>query len=75
MKQQKWITIKDQLYSTWNPAQRHVAAWMGGEFGGRMDTCTCKAESLPCSPETVTTLLIGYITTQNKKFKKRKERK
>jgi len=27
---------------------------------GRMDTCMCMAKSLPCSPETITTLLIGY---------------
>ena len=27
---------------------------------GRMDTCICMAESLPCSPETITTLLINY---------------
>ena len=26
---------------------------------GRMDTCTCTAESLSCSPETIATLLIG----------------
>ena len=30
----KWIANKDLLYSTWNSAQRYVAAWMGGEFGG-----------------------------------------
>ena len=30
----KWITNKDPPYSTWNPAQCYVAAWMGGEFGG-----------------------------------------
>ena len=34
---------------------------MGREFKGRMDTCTCVAESLCCSPETITTLLISYI--------------
>ena len=33
----KWITDKDLLYSTGNSAQCYVAAWMGGEFGGRMD--------------------------------------
>jgi len=37
-----------------------VAAWMGGEFGGRMDTYICMAESLRCSPETSKTLLISY---------------
>ena len=25
-----------------------------------MDTCTCMAESLHCSPETITKLFIGY---------------
>ena len=30
----KWITNKGPLYSTGNSAQRYVAAWMGGEFGG-----------------------------------------
>ena len=30
----KWITSKDLLCSTGNSAQCHVAAWMGGEFGG-----------------------------------------
>ena len=40
----------------------------------RMDTCICMAESLVCSPETITTLLIGYIPIQNKKFFKKKKR-
>ena len=30
----KWITNKDQLYSTWKSYQCYVAAWMGEEFGG-----------------------------------------
>ena len=42
---------------------------------GRMDTCICMAESLFCSPETITTLLIGYTTIQNKVFKKLKKKK
>ena len=29
----------------------------------RMDTCTCMAESLHCSPATITPLLIGFTTT------------
>ena len=37
-----------------------------GSLGG-MDTCTCMAESLRCSPETLTTLLIGYIPIENLK--------
>ena len=34
------------------------------------DTCICirMAESLLCSPETITTLLTGYTPIQNKKF-------
>ena len=35
----------------------------------RMDTCVWMAESLCCPPETITTLLIGYIPMQNKKSK------
>ena len=48
-----------------------MAAWVGGESGGEgihMDM----PESLHCSPETVTTLLIGYTSIQNKKFNKKK---
>ena len=33
-----------------------------------MDTCICMVESLHCSPETITTLLITYTPKQNKKF-------
>jgi len=40
---------------------------------GRMYTCTCKAESLHCSPETIKILLIGYTTIENKKFKLKKK--
>ena len=60
----KGITKKHLLISTWNSAQYYVAAWMGGEFGGRMDTCICMAESLRCSPETITTLFIGCQSVQ-----------
>ena len=35
-----------------------------------MDTYICMAKSLPCSPEIITTLLIGYTSIQNKKLKK-----
>ena len=38
-----------------------------------MDICICLAESLGCSPETITTLLIGYAPTQNKKFQRKKK--
>ena len=43
-----------------------------------MDTCMCMAESLCCSPETITTLLIGYsllyFITHTKSFLKIKEK-
>ena len=47
----------------------YTPAWMGGEAGGEWKH-VCMAESLRCPPETITTLLIGYIPKQNKKFKK-----
>jgi len=47
-----------------------MAARMGEEFGGRMDTCVCMAEFPHCSLETITTLLVSYIPMQNKKLKK-----
>ena len=34
----KWIISQDLVYSTGNSAQCFVAAWMGREFGGGMDT-------------------------------------
>ena len=34
-----------------------------------MDPCVYMAESLQCSPEAVTTLLIGYTPIQNKTLK------
>ena len=40
---------------------------------GRMGASTCVAESLHCSPETITTLSISYIPIQNKKFKAEKQ--
>ena len=43
------------------------------EVPGRMDTHVSMAESLHCSPETITILLISYTPTQNKKFKKKKD--
>ena len=37
-----------------------------GGVWGRTDTRVCMAESLHCSPETITTLLLSYTSTQNK---------
>ena len=58
----KWIINKDLLYNTWNSIQCYVPAWMGEGVWGRMDTRICMAESLCCSPETTTALLIQWIT-------------
>ena len=41
---------------------------LGGRgVSGRNDKYFCMAESLQCSPKTITTLLIGYTPIQNKK--------
>ena len=64
----KWIANKDLQYSIGISAQCYVAAWMEGVWG-EMDTYICMAESLHCSPETITTLLIDYTSIQNKKLK------
>ena len=66
----KWIINKNLLYSSGNSDQCDVAAWMGEDLG-RMDTCIFMAESLYCSPETITTL-IGYMPILKKKFKIKK---
>ena len=36
----------------------------GRGLSGRMDTCICMAESLCCSSENITILLIGYTPIQ-----------
>ena len=41
---------------------------------GRRDTYICMAESLHCSPETTTTLLIGLSQNKKKFFKLKKKR-
>ena len=52
----KWITNRDLLYSTQNSSQCYVAAWMGEEFGGEWIYVFLS----PCSPESLTALIIGY---------------
>ena len=68
----KWIINKDLVYSTGNSTRCYASAQTGEGFGGwgGMVTCTYMAESLPCSSETVTMLLIVYTPIQNKMFKK-----
>ena len=44
----------------------------GRRVWGRMDTCTCMAESLRCSPQTTTTLLIDLLQYKVRSLKRRK---
>ena len=39
---------------------------------GRIDTCICMDESLQCSPETVTTLIINLLQIKSLKERERK---
>jgi len=56
-----WITNKDLLYSTWNSAQCHVVAWMGGEYGGEWIHVHVWLSPFPhFPPETITTSVISY---------------
>ena len=57
----KWITTKVRPFVQ----HRELCPMSCGSLDGRgvcrrMDTCMCMAESLCCSPETITTWLIGY---------------
>ena len=66
----KWITSRDLLYRSWNSIQCYMAVWMGGEFGEEwIHVYAWLTYTLHCSPETIRTLLTGYIPMQNKKFK------
>ena len=56
----KWITNKDLLYSTGNPAQHSVIASLEKQFEIYIHTHIYITESLFCTPET-NTLLINYI--------------
>ena len=65
----KWVSSKDLLNSAWNSAQCYVAAWMGGDFGGEwIHVYMYGSESLCCSPETITTLLINILPYKMKSF-------
>ena len=42
--------------------QKYLCGSLDGKgVWGKMDICICMSESLCCSPETITTLLIGYV--------------
>ena len=57
----KWTTNKDLLHKT-----SMLCSSLNGRGGEWIHTCMCTAESPCCSPEAVTTLLIGYTSIQNK---------
>ena len=59
----KWIANRGLFCSTGNSAQCYVAAWMGGEFGGKW---IYVYEWL--SPFASHLLFIGYTPIQNKKL-------
>ena len=68
----KWIN-KALLYSTGNSAQLLRGSLEGRGVWKRRDTRMYMAESLCCPPETITTLLMGYIQYKIKSLKKRKK--
>ena len=60
-------TFRVQMDNKQVPTVEHMelCSMSGGSLDGRgvwgrMDTCMCMEKPLPCSPETITTLLIGY---------------
>ena len=61
----KWMTKEDLQCSTGSSAQRYVAAWMGAGFQGRMDPRISMAESLHCSPETITPLFVNQENSES----------
>ena len=65
----KWITNKDLLFSTGNCSML-CGSLDGRGVWGRVDICICMAESLHCSPGTITALLTGNTPIQNNKFRK-----
>ena len=71
----KWLTNKDLLNSTWNSAQCYVAAWMGREFGGEWIHVCIWLSLFTIHLKPLTTLLISYISTQNKRFKTKNKKK
>ena len=63
------IDMYTLLYNQQGPTVEHrelcsvlCGSLDGRAVWGRMDTCICPTESLHCSPETVTTLLISYTS-------------
>ena len=68
----KWKTIKGLLVEHGELCSMLCGCLDGRRVWGRIDICICMAESFFCPPETITILLIGYTTKQNKKFNEKK---
>ena len=69
----KWITNKNLFYGKHKELSSVLHESLdGSRVWQRMDTWICMAESLRCSSETITTLLIDYtpISIEKIKFKK-----
>ena len=68
MDNQQGPTVKDmELGSVLYSSLDWRAVW------GRMDACVCMAESLHCSPELITTLLVGICEYKVKSFFKKNQ--
>ena len=70
-----WVNGKERFYFKWlqNNCKLCSMLWTsleGRGVWGRINTCICMADSLHCSPETITAMLISYISIQNKKVLK-----
>ena len=63
----KWTTNRDLLQSTGNSAPCHKQSGWEGSWG-RMDAWIRVAESLYCSPETITALLSALLQYKIKSF-------
>ena len=63
----KWISSKDLQNGAGN-SSLCLGSLAGRGVWGRVDTRVCLAESLCCSPETITTLLTSYVRVCAKSF-------
>ena len=57
----KWITNKNYCVQHRELCSAFYGSLDGREVWGRVDTCICTAESLDCSPETVTALFVNQL--------------
>ena len=62
----KWITNKGPTVQHMELCLMFCGSLDGRGVWGRMDTCMCMAESLHCSPETLTTLFVNRLSSNTK---------